>query len=46
MPSTAASVPIRKFASIPGTLRTNFGIDNDTSNSMIQVPLLNPNSQQ
>ena len=40
MPSTAAIVAIRKFASIPGT-RTNFGIVNDTSNS-VQVPYLNP----
>ena len=42
MPSTAASVLIPKFASIRGTLRTNFGIDKDTGNSMIPVPLLNP----
>jgi hypothetical protein len=42
MPSTAASVPVPKFANIRGTLRTNFGIDKDTGNSMIRVPLLNP----
>ena len=40
MPSTAARVPILKFASIRGTLRTSFGIDKDISNSI--VPLLDP----
>jgi hypothetical protein len=41
MPSAAAIVAIRKFASIPRTC-TNFGIVNDTSNSVIPVPHLNP----
>jgi hypothetical protein len=37
-----ASVPIPKFVSICGTLSTNFGIDKDTSKSMILVPLFEP----
>jgi hypothetical protein len=31
-----------KFASVRNDLWANFGIEKDTSNSMILVPLLNP----
>jgi hypothetical protein len=42
MQSTAAGVPIPKFASLRAALRTNFEIDKDTGNSTILVRLLNP----
>jgi len=37
-----ASVPIPKFASVCRALGANFGIEKDTSKSIILVPLLNP----
>ncbi len=37
-----SSVPIPKLVSISGALVTNFVIDKDTSNSILEVPLLNP----
>src|SRR5262245_14174010 len=39
---SGASVPIPKFASVRGDLCANFGIDKDTSKTMMLVPLLNP----